>query len=353
MINTRLVLMQSVYTIFPNFAKERKYTMESKLNWRQINEYSGDFTKSVMGSYFNSKDAITGKDILNLCKPHQINLFVLKDLFFQWEAEEDKLKSKYFDYEHQDVKRALNMLMNILSQHIKIKEKDFAPLLTKAVEDTILIIFSPYEFYRNELHRLNKNNIDARDLKKLSKYVKINPNLLDKFIGSLNENDAVLLSDALRLLDKLVSKTEELPEDFGKYLKEFSQTAPLNIEMIYEERSGEQSEDQGSIVDDRQERQTLNDQWRGKTPVSIADAHHQKIESIRSSLTLHQKYMFIQQLFSGNEDEFHKAIEIFDNAGNYESAFSVLKQDYVRENEWDMESEEVKELLNVLDRRFR
>ncbi len=77
--------------------------MESKLNIEKIKSYSLDFADIVCRNFFKIKDKITGNEILSVTSSKQINLFVLKNLFYAWEKESDKLKSNYFNYEFKTV----------------------------------------------------------------------------------------------------------------------------------------------------------------------------------------------------------------------------------------------------------
>src|SRR5688572_25619845 len=121
--------------------------MDEKISLESISRYSDAFTEKVLGDFFSSKDKITGPEILSLCSVQQVNLFVVKALFMTWREDTKKLKSPYFDYENNEVKEALKALMNTLSNNIVVDKLNFTPLFRKAVNQTLLAVFDPYDFF--------------------------------------------------------------------------------------------------------------------------------------------------------------------------------------------------------------
>lgn len=101
---------------------------------------------------------------------------------------------------------------------------------------------------------------------------------------------------------------------------------------------------------------TLNDILRGKTPVateSVAETFtHTPIESVGRSISLNQKFRFINQLFSGNTAAYNQAIAELDTLNNYGQALDLIQYRYSSQYSWDMNSDEVNELIEILKRRF-
>src|SRR5688572_28080666 len=121
--------------------------MDEKISLESISQYSNAYSEKVLQGFFTSKDKITGAEILSLSNIQQINLFVVRELFRTWKEETKKLKSPYFDYESQEVKDAMNTLMETLSNNISVDRTHFAPLFKKAVNETLLAVFDPYDFF--------------------------------------------------------------------------------------------------------------------------------------------------------------------------------------------------------------
>ena len=101
---------------------------------------------------------------------------------------------------------------------------------------------------------------------------------------------------------------------------------------------------------------TLNDTLREATstePITIAETFHQApIESIGRSISLNQKFRFINQLFNGNTNAYNQAIEEIDALNNYGQALDLISYRYASQYLWDMSSDEVSELVEILKRRY-
>ncbi|GAB3501960.1 hypothetical protein GCM10027341_29390 [Spirosoma knui] len=101
---------------------------------------------------------------------------------------------------------------------------------------------------------------------------------------------------------------------------------------------------------------SLNDRLRETTttePASIAETFHRApIESIARSISLNQKFRFINQLFNGNTSAYNQAIEEIDTLNNYGQALDLISYRYASQYLWDMSSDEVSELVEILKRRF-
>ncbi len=88
-------------------------------------------------------------------------------------------------------------------------------------------------------------------------------------------------------------------------------------------------------------------------PTSVAEAFHRSpIESIAKSISLNQKFRFINQLFNGQTSAYEQAINELDKVGNYGQALDLISYRYASQFMWDMSSDEVGELVEILKRRF-
>lgn len=101
---------------------------------------------------------------------------------------------------------------------------------------------------------------------------------------------------------------------------------------------------------------SLNDTLRGAAsdgPMSIAETFTRTpIESIARSISLNQKFRFINQLFNGNSGAYNQAIEEIDTLDNYGQALDLISYRYASQYLWDMDSDEVGELVEILKRRL-
>lgn len=88
-------------------------------------------------------------------------------------------------------------------------------------------------------------------------------------------------------------------------------------------------------------------------PTTVAETFHRApIESVARSISLNQKFRFINQLFNGNSSAYNQAVEEIDTLNNYGQALDLISYRYASQYLWDMSSDEVSELVEILKRRF-
>ena len=101
---------------------------------------------------------------------------------------------------------------------------------------------------------------------------------------------------------------------------------------------------------------TLNDTLRETTissPETFAETfRHAPVESVARSISLNQKFRFINQLFNGNSGAYNQAIDELDTLHSYGEALDLISYRYASQYLWDMSSDEVSELVEILKRRF-
>ena len=74
--------------------------------------------------------------------------------------------------------------------------------------------------------------------------------------------------------------------------------------------------------------------------------------SVAKGISLNQKFRFINQLFNGSADAYNEAIADLDQMTNYGQALDLISYRYANQFSWNMESDEVTELVEILKRRF-
>ncbi|MEZ0610726.1 hypothetical protein ACAW74_19595 [Fibrella sp. WM1] len=91
------------------------------------------------------------------------------------------------------------------------------------------------------------------------------------------------------------------------------------------------------------------------TPEGVAtlgDSLQKASGSIAKSISLNQKFRFINQLFNGSADAYNEAIAELDQLTNYGQALDLISYRYANQFMWNMDSDEVSELVEILKRRF-
>lgn len=120
--------------------KQTNLLMSNKLNLSAIEKYSKNYAAKLCDTFFSSNQMISGKQILTLSSVQQVNLLTIKSLYDKWQAETQRLRSPYFDFNSEEAQQALKIFMNTVSQFISVKRENFEPLLVDSVGGNIGII---------------------------------------------------------------------------------------------------------------------------------------------------------------------------------------------------------------------
>ena len=327
-------------------------SMDEKINLKAVEQYSEACAARIGSIFFAKKEKISGAEIISLCEIKQINLFIIRELLKAWRTESQKLKSPYFDYDAKEVTEALNNFQNILSNHILISKNDFLPLLKKAIGETLYLVLDPYDFYADTLARNGSSHISVSELKNEIKYLKINRPPLERLVHKLEEKKLIKITgnEAFALLDSILEEVNFTPEDVELYLAQFSKLLPLELEKMYDqkERSAvKPPEAKTASVKKQESTPSPSPLPKGAKP-TLSD-NFQKIARIKDNLTINQKFMFTKMLFNGDFEIFSQAIERLDTMDNIGQANVYLEKSYP---EWDKESEEYEEFMEMVEKRF-
>lgn len=343
--------------------------MDEKISLESISRYSDAYTEKVLQGFFSSKNKISGPEILSLSTVQQVNLFVVRELFKAWKEETKKLKSPYFDYESPEIKDVFETLMDKLSNNILVDQAHFGPLFKKAVNQTLLAVFDPYDFFSMIISGEN-NKLSVDTFREEIKYLKINKAPLDRLLQKLVEKEVQEISgnEGFAILDQILEEVNFNPEDVDSYLEKFSAVVPLDVSKFYTHKNSEPVKTSVSETksvaskptETPAEQQSKNDKGQNKSASlyeslnkqarpSLAD-NFQKIAKIKDSLTINQKFMFTKVLFHGDFELFSKAIDHLDRQDNMKGALRYIEQEHA--STWDRDSEEFHEFMELVEKRF-
>lgn len=156
-----------------------------------------------------------------------------------------------------------------------------------------------------------------------------------------------------------VEYAKETSEDDEEQAVDLSTVAPAENEktspLKRREVEDEETDVQGVLNNKfAREQKTLHDQLQGEEKVTIADVHHlSKTSKMQESISVNQRYMFINELFSGNSEAYFKAIDEIERCESFDDSVELMVQRFAKKLDWNMNSPEVKELLKVIFKRFR
>jgi hypothetical protein len=328
-----------------------------------IAKYAQAYAQAICGDFFSKQPAVTGELLKTFTPIRQVNLFMVKNLLLEWKKESERLKSPYFNFDHEEVKESLNAFMNTLSRHIRMERTAFEPLLIQAVKDTLLLIFIPYDYYKQEMSKAQLLRVEF--MQEVAKYLKVNDRIWKEIITRMqNEGkEDVTADEAHKLMDQVVSEINESPADVEGYLVDFSKTLPLDMESFYAKESPPKTNEspapavshnqRGASVHERflEVKTTVHESFSGQETgkPTLAEIHsRKKITSIKETLTINQRYMFANELFKGDSTSFFKAIDSLDNLSSMEEALEFIRSNF----DWNMEGEETQELLEIISKRY-
>lgn len=320
--------------------------MDERIDLRLIDQYSKRYSTRVLDAIFAEKKRVSGAELKALCDVDQVNFFVLRELLGAWRAELTKLKSPFFEYDHREVKDALDEFMRILSNHIAVNRGDFQPLLERAVSKTILIVLAPYDFF-STLVEGEENKLEIRNLKEDLRYLKINRAPLVRLLEKLDEKKVTTMpgNEAFALLDQILEEVNFNPDDVEPFIEKLSAVEPFDVASFYEQKAPVR---QAPAKEKKQSPATINEKLKKEAAHTLAD-DFQKIPRIKDKLTINQKFMFTKVLFKGDFDSFSKTVEMIDRLENLTAAMKYLDN---LESNWDRESDEYAEFMELVEKRF-
>lgn len=325
--------------------------MDEKISLKSVDQYAINYANQLADSFFSKQEKISGPEILSLCEVKQVNLFVISDLLSVWQQESQKLKSPYFDYEAKPVLDIINQFQNTLSNHILIGKADFLPMLKRAVSKTLYLILAPYDFYADTLEGKGYESLQTQALKNKVKYIKVNQAPLEKLLAHLQEKkiDTLTGKEAFALLDHILEEVNFTPEDFESHISLFNKILPVDIESFYGIQPKTATESK-SKVETQTKPLVAVEPIESKATATLADnLAKQKTVKLKESLTINQKFMFTKILFHGDFEIFSEAIDKLDRLDNLTQAMKFIEDGYP---DWDIESEEYEEFIEILQNRF-
>lgn len=373
--------------------------MTAQINGNYLENYAISYSELVCDQFFSSRKFITGQEIIQLTPCTQVNFFIIKRLFELWQEELGKLKgSPYFDYRDIAVHEALTQFMNVLSRRIKVERIHLAGILQDAVQDAIQVATDPLTFFQNELAKAPAGKINEY-LKENKKYFKWNESLVIGLIDKtgigldLESYQQAILANFQSLKvsmdspkELLASLTDTLVFDLEEYwgqsndleeteeatVPEFEAEEESPLFELEEEMEVEEEEEEEDLIQLPEESIPTPQPEKSEaiastsaTGKSLDAAHLQSLfasESYRGmkgilgeltdSLALNQRFMFTRELFDGNSDLLRHALKSVDEVRSFEAAVELINARFVGELGWDIESEEVREFMQQVYRKF-
>lgn len=157
------------------------------------------------------------------------------------------------------------------------------------------------------------------------------------------------------------TKTEKFIEDKTNLHEHISEEAAKTSEAkkAIEESPEEENAPSKTEMDERKEK-ILGDKFgnqkfinekigAGKSQDDLSSRLQSgPIYNIAGSMGINDKFYYIRELFDGNAENFRKTMDTLDHTANFNDAWNFLMNNF----QWDMDSQPVQQLLNLIRRKF-
>lgn len=378
--------------------------MENKYNQINIEQYSRQLAKVFADHFFNANETVNGQQLIHFAPIKQVNLFLIKELLNQWHLEMANLKSPYFNFENEEVKEALVQFMNVLSRKILIHRPHFEPLLTKAIADTFYWTIDPVGTFEQKFLK-DQSELSVATLNSQLKYISIDKELMRQFISSLPEGplqqatvrnkfqtyieekksertgldnvltefnallpvkrEDVLLNSPIPATPSPMRTIDELTISPERFAPQPPPAVPVNPAPVSQPQQVAPIREPAAIMPNGAESNlnerfkaerastTLNERFVKPEPANIA--HNQmskKIESLKDSISINQRFSFINELFNGENIEYYQAIQTLDKFNDVATAKNYVTQDLSGRYNWSRKEEHINKLLRLIERKF-
>lgn len=381
--------------------------MNDKYSPAKCAQYGRRLAARLCEQHFSAPAAVAldGPALLKFTPVRQVNLLVLRQLLTQWQAESARLRSPYFNFEAAPVQEALAQLMNTLSRHIRLERAALEPLLAQATADALGIATDPAVAAQRLLFG-GTGPHTAASLHDNLRYFDLEKEFFQGFVDSLPDATEGFANDFLRHRFELYHAANyKAHQSVQRFVETLSALLPLTTADLLEDGpvatsptaptppqpkpepvavplttnlapslmgpapSATQpivsstttfSAPPGPTVPlyeklkaSQSDAPALADTLRAHAaPARTADHISPKVETLRAAISINQRFSFINELFNGENMEYHAAIQHLDSLPTAEQARAYITTDLASRYDWSRREEHVGKLLKLIDRKF-
>ena len=359
---------------------------------------------------------LDGPALLKLTPVRQLNLLVVRQLLGRWQQEAQHLRSPYFNFEAEAVRAALTQFMNVLSRHIRLDRAALEPLLAQAAADTLLLAADPaLAFERLLLPAAGPDAEEAvpvAELRDTLRYLDQDKAFYQGFVDSLPTTNAPLSHDFLvQRFALYLAKQPKSVDAMPRLVAAFSALLPLTEADLWDDGPAtptptlastpapnpapvaaaippapappapaappvpapatkpaapapttEEATPAGTVP--------LYEKLKATQPAAasplastlrhsaqggaapLAERGVPKVGSLREAISINQRFSFINELFNGENQEYHAAIQHLDTLPTADAAMAYVRQELANSHDWSRKEEHVGKLLKLIERKF-
>ena len=390
--------------------------MNDKYSLAKCAQYGRRLAARLCDQHFGPHPEATldGPAVLKFTPVRQLNLLVIRQLLGQWQAETARLRSAYFDFEAAPVQAALTQFMNVLSRHIRLERAAFEPLLAQAATDTLGLVADPLGSFQRLLLG-STDTPTLASLRDALRYIDIDKAFFQGFLDSLSANNSLSREFLTHRFELYHAANYRAHQSMQRLAEELSALLPLTTADLLEDgpisslnsntlvaepaptpaaptaeptappvpvapptflATATTPEAPSPNVSPAPARPlsppeavpvplheklkagqptapALADTLRSTAaPVSLAERAGPKVETLREAISINQRFSFINELFSGENMDYHAAIQHLDSLLSAEQARAYVTGDLSQRYDWSRKEEHVNKLLKLIERKF-
>ena len=375
--------------------------MNDKYSLAKCAQYGRRLAARLCVQHFGSHPTATldGPALLKFTPVRQLNLLVIRQLLGQWQAETARLRSPFFDFEAAPVQAALGQFMNVLSRHISLSRTAFEPLLVQATADTLGLVADP----AGSFQRLFLDSTEAPNLAGLRdslRYIDVDKTFFQGFVESLPVSNDLTPDFLIHRFELYHAANYKTHQPMQRLVEELSALLPLTTADLLEDGpvsvnavtampepapvapaavvaepvlvtpptfvTAPVSTPAFSIITEtasvplheklkagQPAAPALADTLRATAaPASMAERTAPKVETLREAISINQRFSFINELFGGENMDYHAAIQHLDSLSTPDQARTYVSNDLSQRYDWSRKEEHVNKLLKLIERKF-
>ena len=389
--------------------------MNDKYSLAKCAQYGRRLAARLCDQHFGTQPDATldGPATLKFTPIRQLNLLVMRQLLGQWQAESARLRSAYFNFEAEPVQTALTQFMNVLSRHICLGRAAFELLLAQAAADTLGLVADPLGSFQHLLLSSIETPTLA-GLRDTLRYIDIDKAFYLGFFESLSANNSLSRDFLTHRFELYHAANYRAHQSMQRLVEEFSALLPLTTADLLEDGpvsslntspAGPAPAPAGPAasmpavatplflaattpaaaaaplvppapatistsarpLDTELVSMPLHEKLKAgqpaapaladtlrstAAPVSLAERAGSKVETLREAISINQRFSFINELFNGENMDYHATIQHLDSLSTAEQALAYVSGDLSQHYDWSRKEEHVNKLLKLIERKF-
>lgn len=180
--------------------------------------------------------------------------------------------------------------------------------------------------------------------------IKFNFSSIEEVETSPNQTNLI---DAIKVEHHIEAVKKSIGEQKPLFEEESTPNKLEKVEQtIYKPISDDQKKEPVNKSDDRNV--SINDKFSNTAdqPTLADKLGQQPIKDLTSAIGLNQKFLFMNDLFEGENNKYKEAIETVNNFSEFTEAEEYIINNLKEKYNWDMESVSTQKFINLVQRRF-